>query len=449
MRFTRGKTLATLAACVAVAGAAPSAASATFTSDVIDYFRKQQNSSGGFSSAAGTFEEWAPSALSAIGEDSSTFSTLGGTDLQTYHNGNGTTATFRTAPTRLAVTEFERATLNAYAAGLDPARMADASNNPQNMIAQIASTYSWTGTRNGRYGNGAHNSNVFGLLALGGTPAPSAAGSRVPRALLDETADQLVADQHLDGGWDWVSGNPRARSDTDMTGATLAALCYVGYTTADTVIVNGLRFLRTQQVSGGGFTAGFGVNTDSTGWAVSGLNACGEDPTTWINGGADPLQFLASQQFLSVPRTDPDHGGYLYMPANTAPNFYASIDSLRAIAGAGFTATPPSWKPAPSIVSTNAPFALVIVDASQNTRFCRVVAALDANGETTLGALLTAARSASLPASCVTSTTVTGTSITEVNGSTGTWDVSIDGGTPSGADSGDVLEFGDTVTLEL
>jgi hypothetical protein len=458
MRFTARKTMATLAACVAVGAVAPSAASAGVISDAILYFRAQQNLAGGFSSAAGTFEEWAPSALAAVGQDASTFlqrdslgnPVPGAQNLQKYLNGKWTDATWRAAPTGLVATEFERAILNAYAAGLDPARMAEpVTDNPQNMVAQLASTYSWTGTRNGRYGNGALNTNVFGLLALGGTPAPGSTRLRVPRALLDETADQLVADQHLDGGWDWIAGNPRARSDTDMTGATLAALCSVGYTTSDAVISNALRFLGTQQVRGGGFTAGFGVNTDSTGWAISGLNACGVDPTTWISGGADPLQFLASQQVTSVPRTDPDFGGFLYMPTQTVPNFYASIDSLRAYAGAGFTSAPPSWKPAPSIVSTTAPFALVIVDPSANTHFCRVEAALDASGQTTLGALLTAARTASLPASCVTSFTATGTSVSEVNGTTGSWSVSVDGATAGAAATTTVLGYGDTVTLTL
>lgn len=446
MRSTSRRTLATLAACVAVAGIAPAAAQATVASDAITYFRTQQNAAGGFSSAAGTFEEWAPSALSSLGVDSRTFATTGGVSLQRYLNGKWTISTWRTAPTRLVATEFERAILNAYAGGIDPARMSDGGSPaaPQNMIAQLASTYSFTGTTNGRYGNGALNTNVFGLLALAETPAPGSSNLRVPRALLDETADQLVADQHLDGGWDWVAGNPRARSDTDMTGATLAALCGVGYTTADPVISNAVAYLRTQQVSGGGFTAGFGVNTDSTGWAISGLNACGVDHTTWVNGGGTPLSFLASQQITTAGT---DFGGFRYMPSQSVANFYSSIDSIRAYQGAGFTAAPLSWQTTPTFTSQSTPFALAIVDGVNNVRFCRVEATLDASGRTTLGALLTAARSASLPTGCVSSYSTSGTTITDVNGYSG-WNVRIDGGTASTATTTTALGFGDTITLE-
>lgn len=81
----------------------------------------------------------------------------------------------------------------------------------------------------------------------------------------------------------------------------------------------------------------FGINTDSNGWAVSGLNACGINPQTGdflTSAGKAPVDFLIAQQFKPG-------GGFKYLPSDTTPSAYSSIDGLRAVAGGGFTASPP------------------------------------------------------------------------------------------------------------
>ena len=66
----------------------------------------------------------------------------------------------------MPVTEYERATLVSYAAGLDPARLSAASNMP----AQIAALWNPT---TGSFGDPSSNGTAFAILALASTPLPN------------------------------------------------------------------------------------------------------------------------------------------------------------------------------------------------------------------------------------------------------------------------------------
>jgi hypothetical protein len=69
----------------------------------------------------------------------------------------------------------------------------------------------------------------------------------------------------------------KTASEPDLTGAAMAALCSAGVEGSDPVIKKGKEFLVSifQKTTG---SIGAGSNTNSTGWAVSGLNACGINP---------------------------------------------------------------------------------------------------------------------------------------------------------------------------
>jgi hypothetical protein len=273
----------------------------------------------------------------------------------------------------------------------------------------------------------------------------------------------LRANEHTDGGWDYsqAAGDPdalAAPSDVDMTGATMAALCVSGVPRTDPAVVAAASFLSGKLIAdSGAFDSLYGVNTDSNGWAVSGLNACGIDPqgpkfTT--SAGKTPVDFLLAQQFA------PD-GGFRYLPTDTAPDAYSSIDALRAVAGAGFTAAPPRPKTSgtPRWVAstafspgTTSDLALIVDDGSGTPGVCSVPVT-PTGSTTTLGSVLDAAEAGATPGGCVTATVPSsgGGALTSVNGVSdsgcSTWKVSIDGGSASTARRDTVIHLGDTVSL--
>jgi hypothetical protein len=113
----------------------------------------------------------------------------GSTDARTYYRSLfGDTSTWP-GGSEPAVTEFERAALNSYAAGIDPARV----SRTQDPIAQIAGRYEPSSP--GYYGGSANFTGaVFALLALADTKTRTGA-VRVPHALLEESIAVLRANR--------------------------------------------------------------------------------------------------------------------------------------------------------------------------------------------------------------------------------------------------------------
>ncbi|HTZ87870.1 MAG TPA: hypothetical protein VMB05_14480, partial [Solirubrobacteraceae bacterium] len=264
----------------------PATSSATSTSKQLktattkgaDYLRSQQQEDGSFASFGG---EWALSALAAAKvAPADAKKTPPSTDARTWYReltGDPTTWPGGSEP---SVTTYENAALGAYAAGIDPARV----SQTQNLIAQIAARYDTASP--GYYGSpSVFGGTVFALLALADTN--TTAKQRVPQALLDQSIEVLRKNQHTDGGWTYqqAEGNESALkspSEPDETGAAIAALCGAGVASSDPTIASALTYLQADlkaEVSGNGaFATEFGPNTDSTAWAVQGLNACGIDP---------------------------------------------------------------------------------------------------------------------------------------------------------------------------
>ncbi|WP_399129490.1 hypothetical protein [Actinacidiphila sp. ITFR-21] len=146
------------------------------------------------------------------------------------------------------VTDYERGTLNAYAAGIDPARV----GTGRNLIADIASY--WQPASPGCYGPPADcNGTVFALLALAGAKTQDG-GQRVPQSLPDSSIAAVRANEHTDGGWDYsrAAGNPTqpaAAGGIDMTGATLTSLCAAGVPGTDPAVEAGKNFLKGKPVN--------------------------------------------------------------------------------------------------------------------------------------------------------------------------------------------------------
>ncbi|RMB81079.1 hypothetical protein [Streptomyces shenzhenensis] len=444
-----------LTALPAAATATP-AQIATSKTNGVAYLKSLQAADGSYA-GAGLSNEWAFSAFAAAGTAAVDVTPGGDTSKNARSVYRDLLSTSGWPSASPAVTDYERATLNAYAAGIDPARVSPSRN-------LIADAYAyWQTTEPGYFGPSANfNGTVFAALALNGTKTQSGT-QRIPQVLRDSITARIRANQHNDGGWDYskAEGNPTqlaAASDIDMTGAAMAALCVSGVPNTDTDIVEAKGFLKSKLIANNGaFAAVFGVNTDSNGWAVSGLNACGINPQTGdflTSLGKTPVDFLIAQQF------NPG-GGFKYLPSDTSPSAYASIDGLRAVAGGGFTSTPPvpttagapQWVSQGSFTSGAATkLALTVDDGAGSLKVCSV--SLTPTGSTTtLGAVLDAATGAATPSGCVTSVTPssgTGT-ITSLNGransGSNTWKVSIDGSPFATATRSTTVGVGDTIAV--
>ncbi|MFJ3926037.1 hypothetical protein [Streptomyces sp. NPDC090022] len=429
---------------------------ATSKTNGVAYLKSLQAADGSYA-GAGLSNEWAFTAFAASG-----------TAVADVHPGGDTTKNARTVYRNLlstagwpqaspVVTDYERGTLNAYAAGIDPARVSAS----RNLIAHVYSY--WQTAEAGYFGpSGNFNGTVFAALSLGGAKT-QAGGNRVPQALTDAMVTRIRANQHVDGGWTYqkAEGNPtvlNSASDVDMTGAAMAALCVSGVPGTDADVVQAKNFLKGKLANTtGAFNSLYGINTSSNGWGVAGLNACGINPQTGdfrTPAGRTPIDFLIANQFNPA-------GGFKYKPADTTPTSYASIDALRAVAGGGFTTAPPvpvtpgapQWVAQSTFTAgTATKLALTVDDGTGGLKVCSV-AFTPTGTTTTLGDVLAAATTGATPAGCVTSVTPasgTGT-ITAVNGVSNsggsTWKVSVDGSAFAGAQREKIINVGDTIAL--
>jgi hypothetical protein len=440
----------------------PSAAHATASAKQIKaaetagvtYLKSQQLSSGAFEGFGG---EWTPTGLAAAKVAAANVKQGGsGTDARTYYRslfGNTATWPGEGAP----VSAFSTAALSSYAAGIDPARVSAS----QNLIAQIIARQA--SGKSGYYGEpGFVNETIFALIALADTKTRSNV-ERVPASLLAPSVAVVRANQHTDGGWTYTKAEGsrealEAPAEAETTGAAMAALCGAGVSDTDPAIVAAKNFLvadlKAEASGDGAFAGEFGANTDTNAWAVQGLDACGipaQGAEFTTSSGKTPIDFLISQQLAG--------GGFRYEPSGEEVNLYSTQDAERALAGAGFTAPPPTPSGAPKWVyeasfTNGVPALLTLVINSGTTHSCAVKLS-SSTALTTLAKVLEAAETASTPAGCVTSLTpTTGTgSITSINGlpspPEAKWDVSVDGAAEAVAKRSKQIHIGDTIYLHL
>ncbi|MYS09414.1 hypothetical protein GTW71_23945, partial [Streptomyces sp. SID6041] len=246
---------------------------ATSKTNGVAYLKSLQAADGSYA-GSGLSNEWAFSAFAAAGTAVVDVAPGGDTtkNARTVYRNLLSTAGWPSATP--VVTDYERGTLNAYAAGIDPARVSAS----RNLVADIYAY--WQTAEPGYFGPSANfNGTVFAALALRGAKTQAGA-ARIPQALTDSIVARLRANQHNDGGWTYqkVEGNPTglaSASDIDMTGAAMAALCVSGVPNTDTDVVQAKNFLKGKLVnSSGAFNSLYGVNTSSNGWGIAGLNAC-------------------------------------------------------------------------------------------------------------------------------------------------------------------------------
>jgi hypothetical protein len=429
-------TSAAVAACLA--GTAPAHAAteqqkADAVARGIGWIKSKQDAASG--SLGGFGGDWAMSAFAAGGvHPADTRVALASPSAQDYYFGSWTANA--TGPGN-AASDFERAILAGEAGGLQSSRLAPS----QNLVARLAGTYD--GRQLGS--DGLVNDDMFGVLALARTAASP--------AVLDRIARFVRSAQVVDGGWNF--GTTSSRSDVDMTGAGMAALCAAGATPADPAIGRATTYLKNvQNAANGGFTSAFfGVNTDTTAWAVSGLIACGIDPQSadWTtSAGKTPVDFLVAQQNAD--------GSFQYRSGDGAKNLYSTQAAIRPLAGGAFSAEPPARadasqprvRPAPAVADgTRAGVAVTIDDGSNPVRLCQTTAAVGAS----VSEVLESARIESRPTYCVSDLAVEDGEVERLNGVAadtrdGGWRASVDGGSeePAGAER---VDFGDALVLRF
>ena len=400
-------------ACAAVALLAPPPASAAPQEEIDQgvaagtaWIRTQQNVATGQISGFGG--DYALSALAAAGVHAAD---VGSPTAQDYYAGLWAG---QTAPSSTAV-------LFGYAAGLDVQRLSESTN----LVAQLATAYN----PDGSFGNGATNIAAFTALAL--------ARVGVPAGVLDKVNAYLRGQQHLDGGWNFgrvtTDAQRATASSVDMTGAVLAALCETGASAGDSDVRAGLSFLKGRQDPA---TGGFG-NVDSTGWVLSGLNACGvaaQGGRFTTSASLTPVDYLLSQQDAS--------GAFLF---SGAPNLYSTQNAVRALAGEAFSADPPRratasdprFRAVPAVADgTPTPHVLAIDDGAGDVRLCSVTAPAGGSLATLLAA-----------APCVTSFTAASGVVTEIDGHRGDWRLRLDRTPEQPATDARAVAFGDMVGL--
>jgi hypothetical protein len=343
-------------------------------------------------------------------------------------------------PALFSATDFERAILAGYAGGLEPSRL-DARTN---LVADLAAQFN--GHELGE--RGATNADVFGVLAF------AAAG--VPTDVIDTLVQTVREQQDADGGWNFAAGTKK--SEADLTGAALAALCTAGVPSTDPAIAKARSYLHTVQDTATGGFINPTVNTDSTAWVVNGLDACKIDPQApeWTTAAAKtPIDFLTAQQN--------EDGSFQLHAHDEEEDFYSTQDAVRALSNTGFIAPPPSRKeagqpavrPAPMVpAGTPVPMTLVIDSAGHVTggssiRMCKVVAPVEA----TVAQMLTAATETSLPSYCLSDVSLQGGRITRVNGvgsepGKSAWAISREGGS-EGLETSGTVGLGALVQVQL
>ncbi len=442
---------------------APTAASATSTTAEIEasvssgvtYLKSLQETSGAMSGFGG---DWSLTSLAAAKVAAANVKkTEASASARTWYRelvGNTKTWPEESKP---PATEYEKAALITYAAGIDPARV----SKTQNLIAQVASFYQKASP--GYYGEpGVFEGTVFGLLALADTKTTGGV-QRVPQVLLEQSIAVIKANQHNDGGWNYEQAEGseeilKSAAEPDTTGAAMAALCTAGVAKTNSTIVKAKEYLESLLVSSSGaFTSEFGVNTDSNAWAVEGLNACAINPQEegfTTPEKKTPIDFLISQQLAG--------GAFKYLTTEAKADEYSSQDAVRALAGAGFTATPPvptgglaQWEAETSFSTSKtvkSPLMLIINNGTSTLKVCSVSVG-PGKATTTLQTVLEAAEAGSTPTECVTSHESSSKAITQINGSPSKaapeWDVSIDGATETQAKTTTTIELGDTIYLRL
>lgn len=131
--------------------------------------------------------------------------------------------------------------------------------------------------QNSNFGLPGINDDIFGLLAA------LAIGEDSNSPVVQNTLTTIKANQQASGAFAYPGEIPYEAPD--LTGAALNALKYAqnkGVAIEVDIFTKAKQYLKAQQLADGGW--GFGASDAlTTGWAVMGINALGEDQTSWFN----------------------------------------------------------------------------------------------------------------------------------------------------------------------
>ena len=404
------------------------------TAKAVSWFRAQQQANGSLGPNGGLDPAWALLGLAGAGVNAADLRAApGDPSAQEYYLGlwTGPNDTAWTSAGQPQASDYERVTLLANAAGLEPMKL----SSEQNMLAKMAGF-----DKNGYFGlKSTFNQTMFASIALDQLP--------VPNWLTEQEAQILEANAHEDGGWTYGVVESQAAyerpGEIDLTGAALAGLCGAGRTASSPAVTKGIAFLESQRAANGQIG-----NVDSTSWALDGLGECGVKRGTagWTAGDEHTIEWLLSAQL--------SEGAW---PSNSAANYYATQDALRALVVPGFRAEPPPRvnpgepvRRAPLTVPSGTPVPVVL---AINSGFGKVqLCSTTAPAEASLTEVLAAAEAKSSPAGCVTQVEAGASGLISLNGATakpgGGWKLSLDNGVEQPAAS-QAIGFGEVVGLRL
>jgi hypothetical protein len=279
---------------VAVARAeTPSGRFAPTLDRTVAFLQEDQNKDGGFGGEAGgpsdpDITSWVALALAAASVNPHDQERLGGKDVYTY--------LAEDAGELKLTTDFERALLVVDAAEYPPQPLGGV-NLVEGILRSRLPNGAFTHEAGGV--NPGMNDTIFAILALAPIKEPAI------EAVVDEAAEWVIAEQNADHSWpSWCPksvcgrGGKDPQDSTDMTGAALEALNAAGLhdTEAQT---EALEYLHEAQLADGGWPQAIGEpesNVGSTAWVVQGIWASGGNPEAWVEGGNEPLGYMASLQ---------------------------------------------------------------------------------------------------------------------------------------------------------
>ncbi|MFZ2114749.1 MAG: prenyltransferase/squalene oxidase repeat-containing protein [Solirubrobacteraceae bacterium] len=282
-------------------------------SRAVAYLARAQNSDGGFGGAPGQhsselYSAWAAIGLAAAGRDPLTLTRDGYSLLSSLR---GEASTLEDAG------DDERTILALHACGLP------ASDFPgTSLLAKLVRERS----SDGSFGR-LVNITAFAIFAL------RVAGSSADNAIVSDAGRWIAAQQDSDGGFGFAGRG--GGEDVDDTAAALQAVTDASGQRGGAVVAHAVAYLRRAQNPDGGFPQqpGGESNTQSTAWAVQGLDAAGVNVSAVKRGHSrSPLAYLES---LMAP-----NGSVYYSRTSAQSPVWVTAQALTALAGKPFPVAP-------------------------------------------------------------------------------------------------------------
>ena len=296
-------------------------ASGTGAAGALDYLRSAQEdngSIGGFGISA-----WVVMAIAAAGEDPHSWKTAeGNPSIVDYLESNVGEANLSIA------SDVARMILAIVAAGEDPRRFGGV-----NFVAELKELYDGTQVGDSALVNDDFSA-VLALVSAGVSPGAE---------IIQNTLSFIKSCQQLDSGWGY-DVNASWGTDVDDTAAAIMALIAGGESPDSAAVINGLRYIKSQQGDSGGFLSWGTTNPSTDSWAIGAIVAAGQDPegANWTKNNATPVDDLLSFQnatdgsFPNGYTSDPDPWTTSYaIPALLGTPYPVRSEKVRVSSSSG------------------------------------------------------------------------------------------------------------------